>query len=767
MKGNAQVQSLTGVTDTIHVVHYDISIDTISFGSKKIYGKTTLTVVSNLIGVNNISLSLLKLTIDSITSSGQSLMYSYNDTTLRIIPSSILNTGDTVTLTVYYHGTPKKDSSWGGFYFAGSYAFNLGVGFDAAPHNYGRVWYPCIDEFTDRSTYSFHITTDNTKKAFCNGELSSVTSNANGTKTYHWNLTQSIPSYLACMAVGPYYSLERNIAGKQVLWACEMSDTNKVLNTFQNLDDAIVAFENAYGPYPWNKIGYSLVPFNSGAMEHASNIAIGAGYVNGTLTYETLWAHELSHMWWGDKVTCETAEDMWLNEGFASYSEALFTQAVYGNEAYKNWIRSNHREVLQFAHIHDTQYLAMNNVPHEYTYSTTVYKKGADIVHTLRYYMGDTSFFNGCGHYMNNRAFANANSFQLRDDLATSSSQNLNNFFDDWIFTEGFPHFSIDSVEEYIGAFNHYYIHTRQRSKGNNHLYKTNVDITLSDGINDTTVTVLIDSAANVFHVLMWQFQPTWFSIDRWEQLSDATTDYEILIDTTGIVPMPETSTSIDVVNKGNGTTRVRIENNWVLPDGFKQSNPGIRLSDYHYWKVDGAFDTGFYAKANFDYDGSTNPTTGFIDNNLFITGFPEDSLVLLYRQGTADDWQSMPHTVINFNGSHSDWSGSITIDTLKKGEYVLGIYDATVAVNNTSILYKHPFQIIPNPANNQVTIRCNPAIQQGALLTICDLSGRLLMQQELTTTHSKININLIKGVYLVTLQQKDMPAGTQKLIVQ
>ena len=200
--GYNTAQSLTG--DTIHVAHYDISIDTISYAGQSIKAHTAVSVVAKMNGVNNISLSLLQLVVDSIVSGGQLLAFTYNDTVLRITPVNVLNQNDTAVLTLYYHGIPKQDATgWGGFYFSGAYAFNLGVGFAADPHAFGRIWFPCIDEFTDRATYDFHITTAPTSKAFCNGTLISQTANPNGTITWHWSLSQTIPTYLACMAVAP------------------------------------------------------------------------------------------------------------------------------------------------------------------------------------------------------------------------------------------------------------------------------------------------------------------------------------------------------------------------------------------------------------------------------------------------------------------------------------------------------------------------------------------------------------------------------------
>lgn len=714
------------VSDTIHVVHYSIHIDTLNFATQNIKAKTEVTVTPVINGVNNISLSLLQLLIDSIVYPGGNLSYTYNDTVIRITPPATMNTGDTLMFTVHYRGQPKQDASgWGGFYFSTGFAFNLGVGFAADPHNFGRVWYPCIDEFTDRSTYDFYITTSSAHKAFCNGELISETTNPNGTKTWHWNLNQTIPSYLASMAAGNFYTMNRNYQGIPIVFATLAGDTAGNLVSFQKLDTTLGIFIDRWGPYPWNKVGFTMIPFTSGAMEHATSIHIGRIFVNGTLSYQTLWAHELSHMWWGDKVTCSTQEDMWLNEGWASYNEALFTESISGIAAYKNWIRTNHRKILQFAHTpaQDGNYYAMNNIPHSITYGYHVYQKGADIVHTIRNMMGDSAFYAGCKYYMNNRAYSDASSADLRDDLTAGGGVNMNDFFAGWIFTPGNPHFSIDSVQYIPGGLDHYWVYTRQRAKGNpGFIYKMPVEITFSDGVNDTTVTVVIDSATNVFHIpLIGVFN--WIAIDRNEKVSDAISDIEKTITATGNVTMDETNVVLNIQNAASGTTQIRVEHNWVAPDGFKQSNPGIRLSDYHYWKVDGVFDPGFHTKGIFTYDGSTSPNTGYLDNTL-ITGV-DDSLVILHRASTADDWKIVNGFVNNTGASHIDKKGSITVDTLQKGEYTLGYYDYTVGISTQAIKENFDLKVSPNPSQGVFEISFNIRNVKDACIRINDMQGK------------------------------------------
>lgn len=758
------------VSDSLNVAHYAIYIDTIAFTAQTIRAHTTLKVVAKQNNITSIPLSLLVMTIDSVLLNNTPAVYTYNDTTLLVNLVQPLNTSDSANIHVYYHGHPQKDASgWGGFYFSSAAAFNMGVGFDAIPHNLGKVWYPCIDEFTDKSTYEFFITTPSNRKAYCNGYLNNQTTNANGTITWHWKMDDKIPTYLTSIAVGNYVSWNRNINGIPVEVAAQASDTASVTTALQHLPTAMTAFTNAYGPYPFNKVGYSLVGFGSGAMEHATNIHIGQIFMTSGLAYETLWAHELSHMWWGDNVTCETAEDMWLNEGFASFNEAFFTQAQYGDSLYKNWIRTNHRKVLQFAHINDGGYLTMNNIPQNVTYGYHVYQKGADVVHTLRNYMGDSLFFEGCRDFHANRAYGNASSSNLRDELTTSSGINMNRFFDDWIFTPGFPHFSIDSVVFVPGGLDHYYVYTRQKTKGNNnHIYSMPVDITFSNGVlPDTTVTVVIDSATNVFHIPLVFYPANWVALDRKEKISDAISDFERTITTTGTVAMPETNTQLNVQNAGIGTTRIRTQHHWVAADGFKRSNPGVRLSDYHYWSVDGNWDANFHTKCNFNYNGSTNGNTGYIDNTL-ITG-TEDSLELYYRSGTADDWQLV--TTTHNMGSSFDKVGSFTVDTLKKGEYVLGYYDYTVG---SIELVKTQGTIIlnatPNPVKHTCRINFKLPHASKALIQICTISGEVIKQLPVYSHQEFVDWDcskVSKGTYVCSIVSGEKIADSLKIIIE
>ncbi|MCH7973532.1 MAG: hypothetical protein IH949_06550 [Bacteroidetes bacterium] len=346
-------------SDSIDILHTTISLDITDIPGRIIGGWTELEVKALKNNITTIGLDLLKLTVDSIWVNNNPSTFQYNDTLITVDLPSTINSGDEVTIRVFYQGDPEQDAQWGGFYFTGNYAFNLGVGFAADPHNFGRVWFPCFDNFVERSTYSFYIKTLTTDKAFCNGLLIDTT-HEDTTITWHYELLQTIPSYLVAVAVSNYQTVSFTYDGIPIRYAAVASDTANMKLSFINIGGAIDAFQKAYGPHSFDIVGFNVVPFAAGAMEHPTAIAYPRNAVTGgTTANEYLMAHEFAHHWWGDMITCRTQEDMWLNEGWASYSEYLFFEEVYGRERYNDEVRSNHEKVLRKAHIDDNGFIAV------------------------------------------------------------------------------------------------------------------------------------------------------------------------------------------------------------------------------------------------------------------------------------------------------------------------------------------------------------------------------------------------------------------------
>ena len=439
-------------SENIDLIHHDIELDMRSFKKKYISASCEISFQLKNSDVDTLVLDLLSMQVDSVKLNNINTSYIYDDLQIKIC-LGLLDRQKPQKIKIFYQGYPLEDKSWGGFYFTDEYAYNIGVGFTADPHNFGRCWFPCFDSFLERSTYSFTVHTPLGFHSKCNGKLIYERINSDGISS-RWDLKNTIPSYLASISVGQYITIMDTFVGLQDAFPIEIhtlsTDSIRTIQSFQHLKSGLRSFEYWFGPYSWQKVGYSIVPFHSGAMEHATNIAYPSYAVDGTLRSELLLIHELAHSWWGNLVTCKVAEQMWLNEGLASYAEQLFIEHQYGRKAYLKTNRKNHRQVLQKAHLRDGGYMPVIEAPHEYTYSMHVYDKGASVVHNLRTYLGDSLFRKGMTALTKNHQFEAIDIHSFQQAIENETNIDLQTFFEDWIFQGGYPHFSIewDSIYE-------------------------------------------------------------------------------------------------------------------------------------------------------------------------------------------------------------------------------------------------------------------------------------------------------------------------------
>ncbi len=772
-------------SDTIDILHTSISLDMSDFTSKRLVAKTTLNIEAKKDGVSSIGLDLLKLHVDSVYYNQSRVPFSYDDTFINISFPTVLNTHQRADVAVFYHGTPYQNpADFGGFYWTSQYAFNIGVSFIANPHNYGKVWFPCFDNFVERSTFSFQITTDNTRSAFCNGQLDSVKTMPNLSKTYYWQMNEPIPSYLACVAVSDYASVSDTLHGaygmKPVLLAARSADTTKLKNSFTNLKTAYHIFEDLFGPYQFNKVGYSVVPFNAGAMEHATNIAYMQAVVNGFTQYENLMAHELSHHWFGDLATCDRAEEMWLNEGWASYCEALFYEKKYNRERALDFLRKAHEDVLRLAHIKDSSYLSVSGVPLKFTYSTqSVYEKGALTVHALRSYMGDSLFFGCVKSYLQAYAFKDVNSIKLRDYLTSCSGISLQDFFSNWVFASGFTHFSITErqiTNKGNGQFEATLL-VRQRIQNAPKFY-TQVPLEISFFGKNGEVEkreIRIDGECTQ-GAYLFNFEPVFIAIDYDEMLPDAITDEVRKISTPANFDLMTAKMAIQV-KANTDTTLFRAEHHWVAPDAKPNGIEHFLLSDYRYWTFDGLWSDDFSADAKLNYNGSSNLNAGYLDNSFI--DISEDSLVILYRADPTMVWRLADSFKVFAQSSKTDKIGYAMVFGVKKGDYALGI--KRLAANNLiwqnncyPLSIAQPdalegsFEVFPNPTNSD---EVNVSISKKGVFekcTIIDNLGNRVVERDIAADQDSFTIQLrglARGVYIIILKTKKGVVLSKKLI--
>jgi aminopeptidase N len=763
-------------SDTFDLLKITINLEIGNSSNPTIKGNAQIRFAPKLNGRTFIRFDLLKLFVDSVKEGNNLRTYAYNDTILKVNFAAPKNTTDTSIFTVYYKGSPIVDATgWGGFYFnnaqSAEYAFNLGVGFDAKPHNYGRVWFPCFDNFVEKNKYEFNITSDNQRKAFCNGTLiSDIVNGSNHTRK--WVLNEEIPSYLASMALADYTQVNwivNTLSGsKPITLVANAADTTALKAGFVNLKSCINGFENYYGPYKWNRFGYCVVPFNNGAMEHATNISYPQPFI-GNLAYESdLMAHELSHHWWGDLVTCETQEDMWINEGMATFSSYMFLEWQYGKKRYLDKVRSAHDDLLHFLHKKEGGFRAISGVPHSLTYSDHVYLKGADVAHTLRGYMGDSAFFAACKNTMQQKGFKNMNSLDMKLIFQQSTTQNITAFFNNWVFAGGWPHFAVDSVKyNSISAGNvNALVSIRQKLYGAN-TYYTDVPLEISFFKSDRSRVVrqvLMSGATGTFTVNL-PFVPVMYVLNYDSKISDAASHESKTLKTASANTFTLGKALLKIQSAGSDSSLISIVHHYVPPDPFKSNPRNHRLSNQHYWTVDGILAAGFKGGIRFNYDGTKQSSGANTYMDTLLTIVNGDSVGLFYRPNAAFDWTWLRNATKVRNTAKT---GYIETDSLLLGEYAFGNLSDTASVDVAKLSGdKNELHIFPNPAKNSVIIEYSEK-NLPAELTLTDLSGRVLLRKTCRSKSTRLDVaTLPKGVYMVTMSSHTNQRVSKQLVIE
>lgn len=753
-------------SDSIDIKHYNIYLDVTDFTTFDLTGSTDVIFKPLVNGISMIDLDLIGLAVDSVKdASGNPLSFTTQGLGFRVNLGAIYNIGDSTQVTVYYHGSPIIDPVFGGFYFNATYAFSIGISLDAIPHNYSKTWFPCFDDFITRSTYDFYITTQPAHNAVCGGLYQSTVINADLTETHHWKCNQTIPAYLASVGVANYVfvidTFTNYLNNPIPVWlAARPTDTTNLVNSFIHLEDAFDIYENRWGPYRWDRVGYELESMNSGAMEHAMNISYPASAADGGLSWESVMVHELSHHWWGDLVTCRTAEDMWINEGSAVYSEHLFMEDYYGRPTYDAAIRTNLKDLLRICHIDDDGYWPLSGVPLNHTYGSTTYPKGGITLHTLRSYLGDSLFFNGLQQLLEDNKFSDIDAIEYRNDLSTITGFDLTNYFADWIFQGGWPHVSIDSLEVVPAGSNYNVtVYLKQKLVGRTN-YSTQVPITITfrDNNWNSFEQTIYSSGSNNSVVVTIPFLPAFAFLNRDEKITHAVTTSYATRTTIGAVSMAQANMTLQIQTITD-SAYIIIEHHWAAPDPVMDWSKGFTISPQRFWRVDGIWPTGFSTNATIQYNGRITGSTSHLDH-LLITG-TEDSLILLYRPDRATDWvECSSYTKIM--GSVTDKTGSMSITNLQKGEYSFALKGQTIGIEE---LNGSEIKVYPNPTDGILNIEC-PTLPD--YIAITNMQGQLIFQKWVSESLTQLDTTgWPKGTYILSGFRQNKRVFNKKMVVE
>jgi len=367
--------------------------------------------------------------IKRILLNGVSTDYENEETKLSIPVNSFSK--NEFKIEVEYEGTPKK-AGLEGFVFGKRNGTSLV--YNLSEPNYASSWFPCNDIPFDKTFLEISITNDSGMVSVSNGVLVDVTTNGSR-RTYRWKTEYPISTYLVAIYSSDYeyfsdeYISVDGIDTMNIEYYVLLDKTEKAKKDFSGHLEMLNVFSQMFGEYPFVKEKYGIAEFlwYAGAMEHQTITGVSSNMISGNKFFEDTFVHELAHQWWGNAVGPKSWKDIWLNEGFSTYSEALYYEALSGKKALQSTMMSKY----------SSNFSGSLAEPGPFLFTRTMYDKGAWVLHMLRWEVGDSSFFNILRTYYETYKYSNASTGDFKSVCEKVSGKNLDQFFEQWIYTEG------------------------------------------------------------------------------------------------------------------------------------------------------------------------------------------------------------------------------------------------------------------------------------------------------------------------------------------
>ncbi|MEO0070964.1 MAG: M1 family aminopeptidase [candidate division WOR-3 bacterium] len=440
-------------THHFDVRHYRIDLD-LSMSSGAMTAHTRVELIARVNNFDTFSLHFVNLVCDSVKRAGNICSFNASGGKLFIDLDQEFGSGESLAVDIYYHRNSGTQNRGFFFYQQGTQGIPHSLCYSTTEPADARYWFPCFDEPWDKAERGcqVNITVPDSLAGCANGILDSVTM-SDGKKTFWWTHRYPISTYLITFAASKWASFKQwfylapgeSTYVENFMWP---EDSIRAVNAFQNVVDMLYFFADSvlYGRYPFEKYGHVVVyPFQWGGMENQTLTMVHRAWIvwgndNGL-------AHELSHHWWGDMVTCVDWRNIWLNEGFATYSDALYTRHQQGHSAFLDLMGSRAEDYFQ-EEAEDPHPIYDPPPDHLFDWGHS-YCKGAWVQHMLRYVEGDTNwvspgiFFQALHNYGESLKYRNASTEDYQRIHEQMTGLDLNWFFDEWVYQLGYPNYTV------------------------------------------------------------------------------------------------------------------------------------------------------------------------------------------------------------------------------------------------------------------------------------------------------------------------------------
>ncbi len=510
------------------------------------------------------------LAVSNVKYHGQDLTFQQLSTDeIRINFPSTLSAQTTDSLSITYSGIPSTVEQ--AFVATTTPAGDPILATLSEPFG-AKQWWPTKQSMNDKiEKLDIKISTPAQYTVGSNGKLMSETILGNGKKITYWQTNYPIPAYLFALGISNYTKLNSTITttNSSFPFLNYVYPSWATADTQSKLDWTAISmqtFEDHFGLYPYRNEKYGHMQFNwGGGMEHATMTSMGYYGLD-------LIAHELAHQWFGDKLTCGTWNDIWLNEGFATMGEyVVYEKLLMSPAQFQTYLQSEMDNITSFAggsvYVPDNQLTSNRIFDGRLTYT-----KGGYVLRMIKWILGDEQFYAMLKAYQNNAAFAynyvKTNDF--RDFLSSYTGRNFTEFFNDWIYGEGYPIYQIRWTQDPTSKKLTFRV-GQTRSSSSVSFFELPLPIKVSGSGGQTAYFVLDHTSNNQY-----------FTQDVNFDVTNVTFNYEKQIITKGSTVTKDNNLAVNDINQKNIIVYPNPAKSFIKISGLQKS------TDYEIFSIDG-----------------------------------------------------------------------------------------------------------------------------------------------------------------------------------
>lgn len=501
------------------VQHYRIQL-ALDEANRTVHGETTITLRALADDFRTCTLDAETFTVSAVRDEwGTPLEFQQTPTSLVVRLPKPYKHGETLGFTVTYRlVNPQIDSTKYGM----EPSYRLGLDFKAKgdrnpqmvstlsfPQG-ARHWFPSYDDPDDKATADVIVTARRDYQVVSNGRLVGVTTDEKaGTRTFHWSQQEPHSTYLFMVAAGPYVVVRDSLGTLPVSYWVYPQDEAHARRTFGRTPEVIRFFNERFGyTYPWAKYDQVIIPGIGGGAESTTATVIGESAIvpddRAMQDFSADWlvAHEAAHHWWGDLVTMRTWSETWINEGFATFGQHVYTCHVRGADECAVDLLQKQTSYLDESKTRYSRPIVFERYDHpNENFDRHTYQKGAVVLHMLRYVLGEEPFWRSISRFLHKHAFGSADTNDLVVAIHETTGQNVAWFIDQWVRKAGHPVLDVSHTWDATSRRVTLRVRQTQDTSRGVPIFRMPVDVEVVTERGATVHRIQLDAADQQFHL--------------------------------------------------------------------------------------------------------------------------------------------------------------------------------------------------------------------------------------------------------------------------